>query len=334
MKIERIEATANVVTVSAGGLTSALPGSAKLPLVLPLLEELVVPFAVGREVGDVAGFVDGVYRHQRNYKWSGAAFWLAVAHVEVALWDLLGQAAGKPVCALLGEVRRERVPVYLSSMRRDNTGEAEAARMAEACAAVGARAAKVKIGGRMSRDADASPGRSEAVVRATRRALGDGATLYVDANGSYSAGCAIDVAAMLADHGVAWFEEPCEWEEVEAVRRVTDAGLLPVAAGEQECRASVFRWMCEHRGVDVVQADPYYNGGLLRTLRVAELAAAAGLGFSPHSPQPESLRASVQLLAVLGNATPFLEYHVDRDLSPIKGGEIAVPMVPGLGEVV
>jgi L-alanine-DL-glutamate epimerase-like enolase superfamily enzyme len=76
-------------------------------------------------------------------------------------------------------------PVYLSSTQRDITPERDAARFQARMAETGARAVKFKVGGRMSRNADESPGRTERIVPHLRKALGDDVTMYVDPNGSY-----------------------------------------------------------------------------------------------------------------------------------------------------
>ncbi|MEM6314123.1 MAG: enolase C-terminal domain-like protein, partial [Planctomycetota bacterium] len=237
MKIDAITLGADTLTLRADGVEAIVPKHNKLALCEPIFNELVVPFALGRDCADVAGFVDGVYRAHRNYKWAGTAFWIAVAHVELAMWDALGKAAGKPVSALLGEAPRAELPVYLSSMRRDNSAEEEVERLAEKLERTGATALKVKIGGRMSRNADSIPGRTQALVEHARRTLPD-ATLYVDANGSYDPAHAIEVGRMLEANAVAWFEEPCEWEAFRDTWRVAGVLDIPVAGGEQESRSA------------------------------------------------------------------------------------------------
>src|SRR5205085_8338561 len=137
-----------------------------------------------------------------------------------SLFDLLGKVAKQPVGALLGGVIRQDVPIYLSSLRRDTTPEQEVAWLGKRLEETGAKAVKLKIGGRMSKNADAAPQRTERLVALARKRFGNGVTIYVDANGSYDAPKAIEVGRMLEAHGVAFFEEPCPFEELEETKRV------------------------------------------------------------------------------------------------------------------
>jgi L-alanine-DL-glutamate epimerase-like enolase superfamily enzyme len=325
---------------STDGAVGVALANARVGYLYPILLQLVVPYFIGKDARDLEALVDGVYVHQSNYKLAGLALWCCVAYVEFSLLDLLGKVARKPVSELLGGVRRREVPVYLSSMRRDTTPEAEVEWVGKRLAETGAKAVKLKIGGRMSRNRDASPGRSERLVALARKTFGDGVTVYVDANGSYDAPKAIEVGRMLEAHGVGFFEEPCPFEELEETKRVADALTMPVAGGEQDTSLPRFRWMARERAVDILQPDVNYNGGFIRTARVARVAAAAGLPITPHSPSTGPGEAYVvHFAACTPNVGPFQEYNAapqkpDARFSPsleVKNGAIAVPAGPGLG---
>jgi L-alanine-DL-glutamate epimerase-like enolase superfamily enzyme len=113
---------------------------------------------------------------------AGQAFWCPVAYVEQSLFDLLGKVAGKPAGELMGGVIRRAIPVYLSGSVRTTTAEQEVEIYARAMQATGAKAVKFKIGGRMSRNADAYPGRTERMLTLARKTLGHDAVIYTDAN--------------------------------------------------------------------------------------------------------------------------------------------------------
>ena len=122
------------------------------------------------------------------------------------------------MCELLGGTPRA-LPVYASSMRRDITPAAEADRLVRLRDRHGYDAFKIRIGRECGHDQDEWPGRTEAIVPAVRRALGDDAALLVDANSCYSPNKAIEIGRMLEDHGVCHFEEPCPYWELEWTRR-------------------------------------------------------------------------------------------------------------------
>ncbi|MBA2354301.1 MAG: mandelate racemase/muconate lactonizing enzyme family protein, partial [Acidobacteria bacterium] len=155
---------------------------------VPLMKDRLIPFFVGKDARDLEALVDLVHRrHESNYKLAGLAFFNPLGWIEISVLDLLGRIAGKSIAALLGGVRRREISVYLSSTQRTITPEREAERFTRRMAETGARAVKFKVGGRMSRNADETPGRTERIVPYLRKTLGDDVTLYVDANGSYDA---------------------------------------------------------------------------------------------------------------------------------------------------
>lgn len=307
---------------STDGVEGVAVGSDRLRYLWPIMTERVLPWFVGQDLRNIERLVDEVGRHDANYKLAGLAFWSCVAAVELAAFDLLGKTAGLSAIELLAgelavDVRRE-IPVYLSSLRRETTPEEEVHRLALRLAATGATAVKMKIGGRMGRG-DAMPGRTEQLVRLARRELGDDVTIYVDGNGSYGADQAIEVGRMLEDHQVQLFEEPCPWEDFEATKRVADAlERVLVAGGEQDASVEKFRWLIQNRGVDMVQPDVLNNGGFVRTLRIARLAAAAGLPASFHSATSEFAAAyMLHLAAATPNLGPFQEFPEN---APTDGG--------------
>jgi L-alanine-DL-glutamate epimerase-like enolase superfamily enzyme len=192
----------------------------------------------------------------------------------------------------------------------------------------------------MSRNADAAPGRTKALVALARRTWGDEVTLYVDANGSYDAEHAIEVGRMLESYNVSFFEEPCPFDEYEQTKQVADALDIAVAGGEQDTSVARFRWMIQHRGVDLVQPDLVYNGGFIRCLRIAEMAQDAGMKITPHCPRNDpNLAYMLHFASVVPNLGPHQEYRTKKIrsqwwVSPsfeARHGVVQVPMGPGLG---
>ena len=310
------------------------------PYLWPILKALVAPYFEGRDARDLPALIDGVYTYRSNYKMAGLAFWNCVSHVEFCLFDMLGKMAGLPVCDLLGTVIRRQIPIYLSSMRRDTTPEEEVEWLEARLEETGARAVKLKIGGRMSTNADAMPGRTERLIPLVRERLGDEVAIYVDANGSYDAETAIEVGHMLEAHGVGFLEEPCPWEQYEWIQQVTAALEMTVAGGEQDTSLPRFEWMIRHGAVDMVQPDLAYVGGFLRTLRVANMARQADMWIIPHSSKSDANTAyMLHFAAVTPNAGPYQEYNAAPRREPwweapsfqVHDGMIAVPDGPGLG---
>jgi L-alanine-DL-glutamate epimerase-like enolase superfamily enzyme len=268
------------------------------------------------------------------------ALWVCVAAAEFAILDLLGKRTGKSIGDLLGGVRRREIAVYRASGNRGNTPEAEVEYLKRLIAETGAKAVKFRVGGRMSKNADSLPGRTERLIPLVRETFGPEMTLYADSNSSYDARKAIEVGRLMEAYDYGFFEEPCRFDHPEETKVVTDALKIPVAGGEQEFSEDGFRWMIRHRAVDVVQPDLHYYGGFIRSLRVARMADAAGMQCTPHmSGSGLGFLDVAHFASCLSNPAPFHEFKGDTDIpvsSPTsslkcENGTIRVPSGPGFG---
>src|SRR5262249_48053371 len=177
-----------------------------------------------------------------------------------------------------------------------------------------------------------------------RAAPGPGARLLVDANSGYSPAKAIAVGRMLEDHGICHFEEPCPYWEYRWTKEVTDTLDLEVTGGEQDCDLALWRYMIELRAVDVVQPDICYLGGINRTLKVAAMAADAGIKVTPHSANLSLVTVfTLHLMGALANAGPYVEFSIEGpDYYPwqdnlytpalvAENGKVRIPDAPGWG---
>ncbi|MHC4536468.1 MAG: mandelate racemase/muconate lactonizing enzyme family protein [Planctomycetota bacterium] len=302
----------------------------------PILQQLVIPYFIGKDARDLDTLIDGVYRYRSNYKLSGLALWCCVAWVEFSLLDLLGRIENKSVGELLGGVLRREIPIYVASGNRDTTPEQEVAVLARNIEENGTKAVKFKVGG----NADSMPGRSEGLIRIVRKALGDKVTIYADSNGSYDWRKAIEMGKLMQDHGIDMFEEPCPFDYLEETKRVADALSIPISGGEQEDSMRRFRWMVQNNAVNVVQPDLHYYGGYIRATRVARMAAEAGMSVIPHmSGGGVGYVDVLHFASCTPNIGDFQEYKggisrtgpwYDPPLR-LKNGAINVPTGPGLG---
>jgi len=308
-------------------------------ILAPILNKQVIPYFIGKDARALEEHLWGVYRHASNYKLQGLAFWCPVAWVEFALLDMLGRIAGQSIGALLGGVIRREVKCYVASGRRDSTPEQEVDYLKKLVDETGCRAVKFRVGGRMSRNADALPGRTERLIPLARKALGDAIELHADANSSYDPPQAIAVGRMLEDVNAVYFEEPCPFDHLEDTRRVADALTLPVAGGEQEYSHWRFQWAVQNRGVDIVQPDLQYYGGLIRSLRVARMADLAGMPTTVHISGGFGFIYMLHFASVVPDIGAYQEYKqgieeyanwFDPPLAA-KEGALVVPSGPGVG---
>lgn len=306
-----------------------------------VLHRQIAPHVLGKNPGDIDALVDRCI--EANYKFPWSYVCRALAGVETALWDIRGKAEEKSVCQLLGGKPRS-FPVYGSSMRRDITPADEANRLAGLKDSQGFRAFKVRIGKVCSHDQDQWPGRTDSLIPAVRKAIGDDTSLLVDANSCYTPAKAIQVGRMLQDHGVCHFEEPCPYWELEWTAEVTKALRIPVAGGEQDNDLAQWRRMIRMPAVDIVQPDICYIGGLTRALRVAKMAAGLNLACVPHSANLSLVTVfTLHMLGAISNAGPYVEFSIEPT-NWVKGlyypelevrdGKVAIPSEPGWGVMV
>lgn len=307
-----------------------------------VLHRQVAPYALGMDAYDIDAILDLV--RDREHKFPGSYLRRAMGGLDTALWDLRGKVEGKPVCTLLGGTPGT-FRAYASSMKRDITPKDEADRLLRLRDKNGFDAFKFRIGAEVGRDQDEWPGRTEEIIPTMRRALGDDVALLVDANSCYSPERAIEVGKILIDNGISHYEEPCPYWEFAQTKQVTDALDLDITGGEQDCMMGSWRDMINGRIVDVVQPDVLYLGGMSRSMRVAKMAADAGIPVTPHAANLSLVTLfTMHLLRAIPNAGKYLEFSIEgldyypwqdklftHDPYEIKDGLATVTDAPGWG---
>ena len=277
--------------------------------------------------------------HQHTF-WLGRGGSLThtVSGIDIALWDILGQATGQPVGRLLGGRYRERVRPYASLLMDQPEPLVEHLRQ---IAARGFRAFKIGWGpvGRWSNDLD------ERIVRAARDAVGADTLLMVDAGGSdafWPNGLkwALRTAEMLASYNVAWFEEPLKPDALEDFVLLRRQAPLPIAGGEVLTRRQAFApWL--HAGAfDIVQPDVTKVGGISEERRIGWMAQEHGVRFIPHGWNTAiGLAADLHLASAFPdtelveyiNGSPYVDDIVSEPWGLDGDGMLTIPDTPGLG---
>jgi D-galactarolactone cycloisomerase len=328
------------VRTSTGDEGIGVPNAMHMVHTYPIFLNRVAPFFVGKDARELEPLLWELYRHQDNYKYQGLAFWVCTAAAEFAILDLLGKLTDKPIGDLIGGVRRRDIAVYRASGVRGNRPEEEVASLKKLVSETGAKAVKFRVGGRMSKNADSLPGRSEKLIPLVREAFGPSMTLYADSNSSYDIPNSIRIGRLMEEHRYGFFEEPCEFDRLEDMKEITDALKIPVAWGEQEFSEYRFRWAIANRAVDVVQPDLHYYGGFIRSMRVARMAHAAGLQCTPHmSGSGLGYLDVAHFASCIPNPADFHEFKGDTDIPvtsatsslKVRYGIVRVPSGPGFG---
>ncbi|MGH2533595.1 MAG: mandelate racemase/muconate lactonizing enzyme family protein [Thermomicrobiales bacterium] len=356
-----------ITNIRAIGLSGATPegGWTLEPQPADSLHTLIVVetdegiAGIGSVFTDVAlvkgalGILEPIYRGETalepervSEKLHQHTFWLGrggsithtISGIDIALWDILGQATGQPVGRLLGGRYRVRVRPYASLLMDQPEPLAERLLTIKA---QGFRAFKMGWGpfGRVSDQLD------EAIVRAARDAVGSDAQLMVDAGGSdafWPNGYkwALRTAEMLTHYDVAWFEEPLKPDALDDYVALRRAARLSIAGGEVLTRRQSFQPWLAAGAFDIVQPDVTKVGGISEERRIGWMAQEHGVRFIPHGWNTAiGLAADLHLASAFPD-TDLVEYiagsayvdHLVADPWRLDAdGMLPIPDGPGLG---
>ncbi|MFZ5926771.1 MAG: mandelate racemase/muconate lactonizing enzyme family protein [Acidobacteriota bacterium] len=306
----------------------------------PIFLQKVAPHFVGKDARDLETVFHEAYLANSNYKWQGLPFWVCMAAAEIAILDLLGKASGKPLGELFGKVRRRKIAVYRASGNRGNTPAAEIEYLRKITEETGAKAIKFRLGARMRYD-DRSTRRDLELIPLVRRTFGPQMALYADANGSYDVPMALRIGRLMEEQRYAFFEEPVPFDYYDETKAIADALDIPIALGEEEMSLRNFRRIIETGTAQVIQPDLLYGGGMMRAVKVARMANAAGLPCTPHmSGGGLGYLYVAHFASCVENPGPHQEYKGSEDTLPVEcststlkseDGMLTVPSGPGLG---
>jgi len=311
----------------------------------PIFLRNVRPFFLGKDARELDLILEKVYIYDFNFRLNGLALGIPLATLEFAILDMLGRIVNLPVARLIGEVHHSEVAVYMATEWREKPVDESLRLIREAVAEHDINALKIKVGGLMFMTTDmyaaGPPGRTEKIVPAVRKIFGDRMTIYADANGFYDVREALRVGRLLEEYRFAYFEEPVMFDHLEEIRELTQRLTIPIANGEQDYSFYGFRWLLAHGGLDVVQPDNYYFGGMIRSVKVARMAAVFGKTIIPHmSGGGLGFFYNVQLVSALANAGEHHEFKSFRtqvrfecrtaEMKVVRG-KIKVPTGPGFG---
>jgi L-alanine-DL-glutamate epimerase-like enolase superfamily enzyme len=295
--------------------------------VATLMRAYLTPIVVGED----PSYIERLWRrlwqecHDAGARGIGG---LAINAIDVALWDLAGKTAGKPLFQLLGGAR-ERITAYGSGVNL-NLSQDELLAQVEGWLSRGYEAVKVKVG---SKD----PGEDVERIEAVRELIGQRRHLMVDANQAWTVSEAVTRTRMLEPYRPYWIEEPLISDDVLGHARLRGAVSTAIAVGENIHSRFEMATYVQLGAVDVVQADVVRIGGITEWLKVAHMADAFNLKVAPHF----VLELSGSVLCAVPNALiledveggSLTELGVLEEPLPVKNGYWAPPRRPGHGIV-
>ena len=284
-----------------------------------ILEQQVKPLLIGKDPSFPRRIRADLWK-ALEYEGVGGLAQFAIAAADIAIWDILGKAAGLPIYKMLGAYR-ERIPVYsmcgwyydadddLSKFKRQIVTAMEQ----------GYHAVKIKVG-RQSLEDD---------VRRIRLAMditGKGKRVMVDANQAFNRNEALRRGRVYQEMGCFWYEEPLPPQDMEGFALLTEQLDMRIATGENLNTKYAFHDLIARHGADVVQPDNRRAGGVSEWMEIAAIADAAGLELASHGGGAPVLN--------LVMAMPNAIYMETSGAQELTDGEVAAPEQPGMGSEV
>lgn len=302
-----------------------------------IVERHLARLLVGQDPAEIEGLWDRLFRASLPYGRKGTALH-AISAIDLALWDIAGKSAGKPVYELLGGPVRERIPVYASALHP--VGADKVAAEAKAYVADGFTAMKMRF--------PFGPGDGVAGMRANedhvanvRNAVGDDIEIMADAYMGWDFTYAKKMVRRLEQYRLAWLEEAFLPDDLNSYAKLRQETNIPISGGEHEYTRFGFQEIIEKQAMDIVQPDLRRCGGLTEARKIAALAYAAGLNVIPHAYGVTHIHFALSTVNC-----PMIEYFPmpcwdtlpDVEIEPIfhgepqpVGGHVVMHREPGLG---
>ncbi|MDV6271170.1 mandelate racemase/muconate lactonizing enzyme family protein [Rhodococcus globerulus] len=314
------------ITTKDGRVGTGISGVHAGPeLLCNVINDYYAPELLGTASEDILGIWNRLYWLPTHWVGRAGAVHMALAMVDIALWDLAAQRAGVPLWRLLGGTP-DPIQAYNTDAGWLNLSEAELVRDLSSLTDAGWNRVKIKVGKPDWRE-DAR--RS----RAVRKAIGDDVTLMCDANQRWDLATANRLLPVFEEVEMDWVEEPLHADDLDGHAALQAKTVLDIAAGESIYSFQQFSSFIAHDAIRVVQVDVTRVGGVTEWLQVAAHASARGLRVAPHA--GDMMQVHQHLVGTgLSSVSPLIEFipwtqHAYVDRSVVREGFLERPQIPG-----
>jgi L-alanine-DL-glutamate epimerase-like enolase superfamily enzyme len=320
------------LTTDAGlagyGFTGTHAHLASDRLITACIRDCYAELLIGEEAGDITRLWRKLARFPA-LQWVGRAgiTQLALAAVDIALWDLKAKAADLPLWKLLGGATSPTLEAYNTDIGWLSIPTPE---LVDGCKRAievdGYRRLKLKVG---HDDVKADIDRLATV----RRAIGDGVTIALDGNGRWDLPTCKRFCALAEPLDIFWFEEPLWYDDIAGHRALARATSIPIALGEQLYSADAFNSFLDAGAVHFVQPDVTRLGGVSEYITVAEAAHSRRLPVVAHVGDMGQIHVHLSFWHPATTMLEYIPWIKDSFVEPIRveaGGYVA-PEAPGAG---
>jgi galactonate dehydratase len=328
------------------GEVTTYPGSTANRVVASMVREAEA-LLIGQDPGRIEETWHRLFR-AFTYMGTRGATTAMLSAVDIALWDIKGQALGVPIYDLLGGPVRPTVPLYTHFPLGRTVADAVEGALSQVRG--GARAIKTDpflksfperhtayLDGQIPIEAEEH---GVELIAAIREAIGPRVELLIDAHAMYNVPTAIRLATRLAPYNIGWFEEPVPPESYDALAQVRDQVPTRICVGERLHTRFEFIPIFQRRLADYVMPDVTWTGGISELRKIATLAEAHYVPITPHDASgPINLMAGAHVSMVVPNlyrlearrvSFEFYNAFLDQPLV-VRDGELVLSGRPGLG---
>jgi galactonate dehydratase len=241
-------------------------------------------YLVGKDAADIEMHWQAMYRWPRRR--NGPILNSAISAVEIALWDIVGQALGQPIYKLIGGKARERVQMYVHAGGNTPQQYAQNWLQAKQEGWTGCKAGFITTDGDVI-DPVRSVREGIANLKAVREAVGEDFRICIDVHGKTTPTMAIDFCRRAEEYSPFFVEEATQIEDLDELALLRSKTRIPLATGERLTTKYGFNQICHRHLVDYVQPDVVHCGGILEMKKIATIAEAYRIELAPHNPQSD-----------------------------------------------
>lgn len=276
-----------------------------------IIDQYLTPLVLGHDPFDYEYLWQRMYRSTHAWGRKGVAM-AAISAIDIALWDLMGKATGRPVFKLLGGRTKEKIPCYASKLYRTDLNEmqAEAQRYLDQ----GFTAMKMRFG-YGPKDGPEGMRKNLDSVAAVREVIGPDVDLMLECYMGWNLEYTKRMLPRLEKFEPRWLEEPVIADDIDGYAELNQLTSIPISGGEHEFTSHGFRQLLDKRAVSVIQYDTNRVGGITAAHKINALAEVYGVPVIPHAGQMHNYHLTMSTLASpMSEFFPVHEVEVGNEL--------------------
>lgn len=270
-----------------------------------IIDQYLAPLIIGHDPFDNEYLWQRMYLSTHAWGRKGVAM-AAISAIDIALWDIMGKATGKPVFKLLGGRTKEKIPCYASKLYRTDLKEMQDE--AQSYLDQGFTAMKMRFG-YGPKDGPQGVRENLKSVAAIREVIGEDIDLMLECYMGWNLEYTKRILPKLEKFQPRWLEEPVIADDIDGYAELNQLTSIPISGGEHEFTSYGFKQLLDKKAVSVVQYDTNRVGGITAAHKINALCEAYSVPVIPHAGQMHNYHLTMSTLA-----SPMSEYFPVNDV--------------------